>query len=200
MVSVFDDDSDAYLFKQMGLQVKSVDIINNTKEIFVILPDFPNYEISTLGRLKNKNGKILKFRKGVGGRGGDEYYRTNLYRGNGPETKNIHQLVLKTFQNKPNNTQTLIVDHINHNTLDNSLSNLRWATYSENAINVTMYTTNTSGVKGVSYVPSRNRFMVVIQSECTKKHIGYYKTLQEATIARRDAEIKYHGDYRPIET
>ena len=198
MVSVFDD-LDACLFKQMGLQVKSVDIINNTKEIFVILPDFPNYEISTLGRLKNKNGKILKFRKGVGGRGGDEYYRTNLYRGNGPETKNIHQLVLKTFQNKPN-TQTLIVDHINHNTLDNSLSNLRWATYSENAINVTMYTTNTSGVKGVSYVPSRNRFMVVIQSECTKKHIGYYKTLQEATIARRDAEKKYHGDYRPIET
>ena len=124
MVSVFDD-LDACLFKQMGLQVKSVDIINNTKEIFVILPDFPNYEISTLGRLKNKNGKILKFRKGVGGRGGDEYYRTNLYRGNGPETKNIHQLVLKTFQNKPN-TQTLIVDHINHNTLDNSLSNLRW--------------------------------------------------------------------------
>ena len=77
MVSVFDD-LDACLFKQMGLQVKSVDIINNTKEIFVILPDFPNYEISTLGRLKNKNGKILKFRKGVGGRGGDEYYRTNF--------------------------------------------------------------------------------------------------------------------------
>mgnify|MGYP003628698124 CR=1 FL=1 len=47
--------------------------------------------------------------------------------------KSIHRLLALAFIDNPENKP--LVDHMDRNTSNNSLSNLRWATYSENSHN-----------------------------------------------------------------
>jgi len=87
---------------------------------------FTNYEISTLGRCRNKStGKILKERNITGGYIG--YYLTdgNLFR-----NKKAHRLVACAFIKNELDKKT--VNHIDGKKHNNILSNLEWATYSEN--------------------------------------------------------------------
>ena len=97
------------------------------------------------------------------------------------------------------NDKNTEIDHINRNRLDNRKYNLRVVTSSQNKINAGMYSNNTSGVTGVSWDKSRNKWHVMIT--VNKKHInlGRYDSLKEATQVRLDAEKKYHGEYTPIE-
>lgn len=83
--------------------------------------DLPEYQISTMGRIK-KNGI---FYKGVLNEG---YLHLNL-----PNNKKyrIHRLVLNTFQNNEK-ANDLVVDHINGIKTDNRLENLRWVSNEEN--------------------------------------------------------------------
>ena len=73
--------------------------------------------ISSCGRFKNKNGELLS----VGAK--NNYL---VFRG-----KPVHRLVLSTFKPVPN-WDSLTVDHLNHNTRDNKVSNLEWVTREEN--------------------------------------------------------------------
>jgi len=82
------------------------------------------YEISSLGRIKNKKGKILK--QSDNGKG---YKKVSL---SGIGQKYIHRLVAQYFLTNPENKRT--VNHIDGNKSNNNVSNLEWATYSENQI------------------------------------------------------------------
>ena len=84
------------------------------------------------------------------------------------------------------------VDHINHNKLDNRKSNLRICTHQENNCNKGLMKTNTSGVTGVSWDESRGKWIAYIKGE----NLGRFNTKDEAIKARKEAEIKYFGEYR----
>lgn len=96
------------------------------EEIWKELDDLPNYEISNMGRLRNKNTlRILKTRISKFGYehitityGGEQYFRA------------IHRLVAKTFLINPDNKPD--VNHIDENKLNNNVNNLEWVTKSEN--------------------------------------------------------------------
>lgn len=105
------------------------------------IPKLSKYQISTLGRVKSKNRqtncnggifnrkeRIMKVQ--VRGKKGYEYHCVRL-KNDSFETKtySIHRLVAQAFIPNPENKPT--VDHINRNRLDNSVENLRWATYEE---------------------------------------------------------------------
>lgn len=62
----------------------------------------------------------------------DGYLRINFRR----KCIYIHRILAETFIPNPDNKPT--VDHINRNKLDNSLDNLRWATYAEQQENRTI--------------------------------------------------------------
>ena len=55
--------------------------------------------------------------------------------------------------------------------------------------------TNTSGVKGVSYVERLKKYRAYINLGGKQKYLGVYDTLEEAATAREEAEEKY---FKPI--
>ena len=56
---------------------------------------------------------------------------------------------------------------------------------------------NKSGVNGVWYNERRNEFHAFIYDRSIKKHIGVYKSLEEAGAARKEAErnFGYHENH-----
>ena len=88
------------------------------------------YEINRLGHVKNlRTGKIKKNHNPSE----SGYPKVYLCNGNKQKSIPLHIILAKTFIDNPDNKP--IVDHINHDRSDYSLSNLRWVTYSENNLN-----------------------------------------------------------------
>lgn len=89
------------------------------------------------------------------------------------------------------------VDHINFNTLDNRKINLRICTNAQNLQHRSKLTKiNTSGHHGVSFDKERGKWHVEIQYNNHRKFIGYYKDIDSAIVARKQAEEKYFGEYK----
>jgi hypothetical protein len=88
------------------------------------------------------------------------------------------------------------VDHKNGNKLDQSLTNLRLATNQENSFNQGLSKNNTSGVKGVSWNNRDQRWVAMIGYNRKNINLGYYINKEDAIQARREAEIKYYGEFR----
>jgi hypothetical protein len=84
-----------------------------------------------------------------------------------------------------------LVDHINHNTLDDSYANLREVTTAESSKNKTLISSNTSGVMGVSFTKATKRWRAYIVTDDTRVHLGYFAKFDEAVEARRKAEVQY---------
>lgn len=91
------------------------------------------------------------------------------------------------------------VDHIDRNPFNNKLSNLRLATYSQNNMNSSPRWDNTSGVRGVHYRRDMGKFYARIDVNSKVINLGAFETLEEAATARREAELKYFGEFAPKE-
>ena len=84
-----------------------------------------------------------------------------------------------------------IVDHINHNTLDNRKENLRITTNANNLRNSNIRVDNKSGIKGVRYRQDRKKYVASIKVNYKNIYLGSFNTLEEAAKERKKAEIKY---------
>lgn len=87
------------------------------------------------------------------------------------------------------------VDHIDGNGLNNSRENLRFATTSQNNMNQRKRSDNTSGHKGISWCPDREKYQVYINIDRKRKSLGRYKTLEEAIYVRDQAVKAHYGEY-----
>lgn len=88
------------------------------------------------------------------------------------------------------------IDHKNGNSLDNRWSNLREATNSQNAMNSRRRSDNTSGVTGVYWNTSANKWQAYITPEGKKTlYLGVFATLAAAKNARAEAANKYFGEF-----
>ena len=90
----------------------------------------------------------------------------------------------------------MMVDHIDHNKLDNRKSNLRICTQQQNNMNISLRSHNTSGYSGIYHDKSNNRFRARITYNKNVINLGSFKTLEEAIEARKKAELEYFGEYR----
>lgn len=93
-----------------------------------------------------------------------------------------------------------IVDHKNHNGLDNRRSNLRIVTKLQSAWNRRVSKANKScGLKGVSFVRDRNGKPVYCIARVTKNnkrtYLGIFPTPQKAYAAYLKASKKLHGEF-----
>lgn len=84
------------------------------------------------------------------------------------------------------------IDHINMDKADNRFANLRAVTQSENQHNARLKITNTSGYKGISYHKSNKKWIAEIKSNNVRKHLGYFSTPEEASVAYLAAQKIYH--------
>ena len=89
----------------------------------------------------------------------------------------------------------LEVDHINLNTLDNRMCNLRIVTHQQNQCNQPVQKNNTSGVSGVSYYPPRKKYRARIKIGQHEIHLGYYEAFELAVQARNVGMECMFGEY-----
>lgn len=93
-----------------------------------------------------------------------------------------------------NNTpETMITDHINRNILDNQRSNLRTVGKSLNAVNTELRITNTSSHKGVHFAKNCRKWESYIFKDYKKIGLGYFHNIEDAIIARKNAEKIYYN-------
>lgn len=88
----------------------------------------------------------------------------------------------------------LVADHLNGNRLDNRKCNLRILSLKQNPINCITYSTNTSGVKGLSWNKRLHKWVASIQTNNKTLYLGVYKDKEEAIKVRKRAEEKYFGE------
>lgn len=90
----------------------------------------------------------------------------------------------------------MVIDHINHNPLDNRKSNLRICTQQQNLMNLSKKSNNTSGTTGVSWSKVKNKWMSIIVINGKTIFLGYFNNKEDAIESRKQAEIDYFGEYR----
>lgn len=83
------------------------------------------------------------------------------------------------------------IDHENHNRLDNRLKNLRNVDDTGNLRNRSKLKNNTSGVMGISFITSRQKWQVSICHNGVNINLGQFKTKEEAISVRKKAELDY---------
>ena len=92
----------------------------------------------------------------------------------------------------------LVVDHINHDGLDNRKCNLRVLTDSENCINRKLQINNTSGFRGVSWDKVRGKWVASLRVNYKTIKLGRTHCVKKAIELRRKGEAKYFPTMAPI--
>lgn len=89
------------------------------------------------------------------------------------------------------------IDHINHDTTDNRIENLRIVDRSGNMRNKTIDKRNSSGVTGVYYHRKNKKWYAQIMHNKKRLHLGFFVSFDEAAKARKDAELNfgYHKNH-----
>lgn len=95
-----------------------------------------------------------------------------------------------------------MVDHIDHDTLNNQRSNLRICTNSQNRANSRKSGLAKNKYKGVSLVKENvnktNPYMALIKARKRVLYLGYFKTEIEAAIAYNKAALEHHGQFAEL--
>ena len=164
-------------------------------EFFIEIKDYPNYYISTYGR-------VFSYKK-LGGRGilSDKFrelkyqidkkgYKAIVISNNGIQKRfRINRLVALHFVKNPNPKIKDCVDHININKIDNRVENLRWVTNQENQWN--------KNCKGYREEKGAFRAKIRVNGKYKSKSFsinkyGYEKAKQNAIDWRKDMKQKYY--------
>jgi hypothetical protein len=88
------------------------------------------------------------------------------------------------------------VDHKDGDGLNNQKDNLRIVTRPQNQMNRENNKNNILGVKGIHWVERLKKFRAQIVIEGKKKHLGVFKTLDEAITTYKKAEDTYFGAFK----
>ena len=99
----------------------------------------------------------------------------------------VHRLVGNAFLENPDNKP--MIDHIDNNPANNNVKNLRWCSQKDNLANQGKQINNKSGFKGVTFDKHANKYRALIFINGKLKHLGYFETAEEASVAY-DAKAK----------
>jgi hypothetical protein len=101
----------------------------------------------------------------------------------------MHQAIMGAAEGK-------VIDHINHNGLDNRKANLRFATAQQNTWNKRKKRGNSSSrYKGVSQAKGQKKWRAEIHCNGRKIHLGYFDDEKAAAMAYDAKAKELFGEY-----
>ena len=158
-------------------------------EHYKIIAGFETYSVSDHGNVKNnKTARIMKTRFHTEG-----YIIVDIRVNNQRYTKRVHSLMAIAFITNPDGK--LCVDHIDNCKTNNSITNLRWATSSQNNQNKSMMSNNTSGVKGVVWDKHTKKWKAQIMIDGVCVYLGSFTNIEDAKQARITRANQAFGIY-----
>ena len=177
-----------YIWKYNDLENKNLD-----NEIWKEIPENltcgkKNYWISNKGRFKNNRGKIIDTNNH------NQYITISFRNGNNKINHQLHRIIAQIFvsntENKP------FVNHIDGNKDNNYISNLEWATQSENQLHAHRTGLMDNKIRLVQlksskqvYDPITNKYYTSLKEACDINNIKYKSEF---------ARIKYYNTGRFI--
>lgn len=155
-------------------------------EIYKDIKDYEGlYQISNLGNVKSLKGKKEKILKPyLSGTKNKQYLAVKLYKNNKAKNYMMHKLVAIAFLNHIPNGHKVVVDHLDNNKLNNTLSNLRLVTNREN---LSKDKRGSSRYTGVSWAHRNKKWVCKIYINGKNKHIGYFDCELSASIEYQKA-------------
>lgn len=87
------------------------------------------------------------------------------------------------------------IDHIDGDPGNNRIANLRLATQSQQRFNARGRYVSKTGVKGVTLNGDRRGYDARIVVNGKLHYLGYFRTIEEAAEARRNAAVALHGEF-----
>jgi hypothetical protein len=91
--------------------------------------------------------------------------------------------------------KNILIDHRNHNGLDNKKNNLRISDCVTNGQNKKLLDRNTSGVTGVDWHKQRGKWRVRITVNKKEISLGLYDDFDEAVAVRKQAQEQYFKEF-----
>lgn len=88
----------------------------------------------------------------------------------------------------------ILIDHIDHNGLNNTKANLRPCTKRQNQKNMSSHKGSSSKFVGVSWRPNRNKFRARI-FDGKEISLGHFDSEIEAAKAYNEAALRIHGEF-----
>lgn len=109
--------------------------------------------------------------------------------------KHKPRLLLHNFVFPDSIPSGFVVDHKDRDRSNNTKSNLRLATRSENNINRSLSVNSTSGYTGVSFIKSKNKYRAYINVNYKQINLGLFDNVLDAYNARLEAEKEFYGEF-----
>lgn len=124
------------------------------------------------------------------------YVITNIY-GKNENGSDLHTTkCLHTYLANPDNIPNIVVDHKNHDMLDNRRCNLR---ATENSLNLTNRNgrnrNNKSGYRNVFWNTQAGKWQVVLRPKGKLLNFGFYDNVDKAGLVAEKARQDIYGEY-----
>ena len=87
------------------------------------------------------------------------------------------------------------LDHIDGNTLNNRIENLRPATLSQNSQNSKMRNDNKSGIKGIHWCNREKKWIARIMIKNIRKNLGQFDDINKAETVLINERKVLHGEF-----
>ena len=88
-----------------------------------------------------------------------------------------------------------LIDHIDNNSSNNKIENLREADKTKNSLNAKIRTDNTSGCKNVNWQSQKNKWQVRLCINKKAVSFGLYKDLELADLVAQEARDLHFGQF-----